>query len=264
MKISFSTLGCPNWMLSEILAAAKDLGYDGIELRGLGEDIYLPDAAMFKDGNAEKAKRSLDEMGLSIPCVSTDCLLSEDGCGAAAEAYIDLAAALGCPNVRLLGDKNPAPSDFVDDKKVAENLKVLIPKAQRAGVTLLVETNGVYSDTARLRKVIEAVKSPYVGVLWDVNHPVRFAGESPEKTWENIGRYVRHIHMKDSVKNGETVYKMLGYGDLPLTEIFAVLKKNGYQGFVSLEWTKRWNRELEDAGIVFAHYIYAVKRYIGQ
>jgi fatty-acyl-CoA synthase len=264
MKVCFSTLGCPNWTLGEILAAAKDLGYDGIELRGLGEDIYLPDAAMFSGGNAKKAKARFDEMRLEVPCVSGDCMLSSEGsCLAEAEAYIELAADLGCPNVRLLGDKNPAPSDHVDDQKVIENLKALLSKAQKAGVALLIETNGVYSDTARLKKVIEAANSPHAAVLWDVNHPVRYAGESPEETWANIGRYVRHMHVKDSVKNGETVYKMLGYGDLPLKEVFDILKKNGYGGYVSLEWTKRWNRELEDAGIVFAHYIYAVRKYIG-
>jgi len=35
MKIGFSTLGCPDWTLSEILATAKDLGYNGVEIRGI-------------------------------------------------------------------------------------------------------------------------------------------------------------------------------------------------------------------------------------
>ena len=35
MKLAFSTLGCPGWMWRDILSAAADLGYDGIEMRGL-------------------------------------------------------------------------------------------------------------------------------------------------------------------------------------------------------------------------------------
>lgn len=47
MKICFSTLGCPDWSWEEILAAAKDLGYDGIELRGLGNEIYARPSHFF-------------------------------------------------------------------------------------------------------------------------------------------------------------------------------------------------------------------------
>ena len=33
MKVSFSTLGCPEWSWAEITSMAKDLGFDGIEIR---------------------------------------------------------------------------------------------------------------------------------------------------------------------------------------------------------------------------------------
>lgn len=67
--------------------------------------------------------------------------------------------------------------------------------------------------------------------------------------------------IKDSIReNGVLHYKMVGYGDLPISDCFRMLKNNGYDGFISLEWTKRWNMELEDAGIVFSHFAYAVRR----
>ena len=33
MKLSFSTLGCPRMSFGDILAIAKDLSYDGIEIQ---------------------------------------------------------------------------------------------------------------------------------------------------------------------------------------------------------------------------------------
>ncbi|NLG53192.1 MAG: sugar phosphate isomerase/epimerase, partial [Clostridiales bacterium] len=33
-----------------------------------------------------------------------------------------------------------------------------------------------------------------------------------------------------------------------------------YNGYLSLEWTKRWDKELEDAGIVFSHFAYMARR----
>jgi len=34
-----------------------------------------------------------------------------------------------------------------------------------------------------------------------------------------------------------------------------LLKENNYNSFITLEWVKRWCPELEDAGIVFSHFI---------
>ena len=61
------------------------------------------------------------------------------------------------------------------------------------------------------------------------------------------------------MENGRLVYKMLGYGDLPIQQAFSLLKGTDYSGFISLEWTKRWHADLEDAGIVFSHFAYVVK-----
>jgi len=39
MKLSFSTLACPDWTIPQITAMAAGAGYDGIELRFVqGED----------------------------------------------------------------------------------------------------------------------------------------------------------------------------------------------------------------------------------
>ncbi len=263
MKSSFSTLGCPNWTLPEIFAAAKDLGYNGIELRGLGEDIYLPHARMLQAENCHRVRTMLKENGLSISCISTDCTLQipDGNVMDEAKAYIDLAARLGAPYIRLLGDTAPAPADNVDVDLVAARLRELAPLAQAQNVTLLLESNGVFSDTALLRDTVLATKSDAVAVLWDINHPVRYAGEEPGKSYENIGSLVRHVHIKDTaIENGKIVYKMLGYGSLPLKEALSLLKAADYSGFLSLEWTKRWNQELEDAGIVFAHFMFALGR----
>ena len=44
MKISFSTLACPDYSWVDIYSMAKDLGFGGIEIRGLGQDIFAVNA----------------------------------------------------------------------------------------------------------------------------------------------------------------------------------------------------------------------------
>ena len=79
------------------------------------------------------------------------------------------------------------------------------------------ETNGVYADTARLCKLLDEVASDAVAALWDMHHPYRFAGENPEKTVQNLGAYIKYVHIKDSVENGAVRYRMMGEEIYPLT-----------------------------------------------
>ncbi|PWT92378.1 MAG: xylose isomerase, partial [Blastocatellia bacterium] len=41
MKLAFSTLGCPNWELGQVIETAIRLGYAGVELRALGGSLDL-------------------------------------------------------------------------------------------------------------------------------------------------------------------------------------------------------------------------------
>ena len=268
MKYGFSTLVCPGWQWDEIITAASDLGFDGVELRGIGKDIILPESKLFSETGIPAIQSSLARTGLQIPCLSTGACLSDpavqEAALAEASAYIGLAAKLGAPYIRVLADREPAPpadSAVWDDTLLRKSLQKLLPLAQAKGITILLETNGVYADSARLRNLCEALSHPSLGVLWDAHHPYRFFGEKPADTYNNLKPYIRHVHIKDSVMdNGVFAYRMLGSGDVPLKEVMQILKHNGYSGYVVLEWVKRWNMGLEEPGIVLPHFIDAVKK----
>ena len=263
MKIAFSTLACPKFSWEEIYSMAKDLGYDGIEVRGLGKDIFAVRAQPFTEEALPDTIKKLNTLRLSIPCFSSaSCLKYADRKQenkAEIVSYIELAAKLKTPYVRVLADRDVAPEGDVDDELVAEQLKELAPIAADYGVTLLVESNGVYTDTVRLRNLLQHVASDAVAALWDVHHPYRIAGEAPEQTVQNLGTFIKYVHIKDSViQDGKIVYRMMGEGDLPIEEMIQALRSIDYEGFLSLEWVKRWSEDLEDAGIVipqFAHYM---------
>ncbi|MBQ2955726.1 MAG: AMP-binding protein, partial [Clostridia bacterium] len=117
----------------------------------------------------------------------------------------------------------------------------------------------------RLKKLLDDIGSPYVAALWDVHHPYRFFGEQPETTVANLGSYIKYIHVKDSVMEGDVVrYRMMGEGDLPVREALDALDKINYDGYVSLEWVKRWAPDLTDAGIVFPHFAHYMSDYMVQ
>ena len=73
MKISFSTLACPDYSWTDIYSMAKDLHFDGIEVRGLGDDIFAVKARPFTDSQLPLTVKKLKELGLEIPCLASGC-----------------------------------------------------------------------------------------------------------------------------------------------------------------------------------------------
>lgn len=267
MKLAFSTLGCPDFSWNDIYSMAKDVGFDGIEIRGLGNEIFAVNAQPFTEAQLPHTVKKLSELRLDIPCLSCGCCLkSAENAEKNYEEilqYIILASKLGTPYIRILADLEPHPNGEVDDGVVIEALKRLAPAAEEKGVTLLVETNGVYSDTSRLCSLLDHVASDAVAALWDMHHPYRFAGEKPGKTVQNLGAYIKYVHVKDSVmENGVPKYRMMGEGDLPIDEMMRALRSINYEGYVSLEWVKRWAADLDDAGVVFPNFANYMERYL--
>lgn len=263
MKFAFSTLGCPRWSWEEIISTASDMGYDGVELRGIGSQIYLPHVKNFSPELLPEVKDQLVNMKLEVPCLTTGAFLFDPEKKEAAlkevKEYLTLANGLRVPYLRVLADANPDPG-IVNESMIVDNLSALLPLAEELGVTLLLETNGVYAQSEKLAALMKKINHPSLAVLWDIHHPYRYFNETAEDTYANLKAWIKHVHIKDSiVKDGKVEYRMFGYGDVPAAEAINILLRDGYQGYVVLEWVKRWCMDLEEPGIVFHQYLNAMK-----
>ena len=258
MKLAFSTIACPRWGFNEIFSKAVDFSFDGIKIRGISNEIYAPNIKVFSDENIKQTKRKLDEANIKISCFTSAACLAENkdkekhlGEG---KAYIDLAEKIGAEFVRVM----PTGVPYLDggDKDLCKKqYQELCNYGQKKGVTPIMETNGMFADTKVLKDFINSIESSNKGVLWDINHPYRFNNEKIQDTLSNIGNFIKYIHIKDSIEeNGRISYKLLGYGDLPIKEAIQGLKNINYNGYLSLEWVKRWNKNLEEPFIVIPNY----------
>jgi len=113
MKLAFSTLGCPDFDWPDIYSMAKDFGFDGIEIRGLGREIFAVRAKPFTEAELPQTIKKLQQLRLEIPCLSSGCCLKfadkADENHKEIVQYIELAAKLKTPYVRILADKEPQP-----------------------------------------------------------------------------------------------------------------------------------------------------------
>jgi fatty-acyl-CoA synthase len=260
MKLAFSTLGCPGWSFNEIFATAKDLGLDGIEIRGLGSQMYVPKAAEFNAKNIDKTKEFLIKTGLKVSMLTSDAAFDDKNTMAAsvkaAKEYIDLAVMLGCNYVRVLGERTIYPEKKPDLGIVREGYTQVLDYASGKNVFPLLETNGVFADTKVLSEFIRSLNRSNAFVLWDIHHPYRVFSETAEVSAKNLEGLVKYAHVKDSVlQNSHIQYRMMGYGDVPVLDCLKQLKKSGFDSYISLEWVKRWQPDLSEPGIVFSHYV---------
>ncbi|SHE89714.1 Sugar phosphate isomerase/epimerase [Caldanaerobius fijiensis DSM 17918] len=265
MKVSFTTLSCPDWPWEKILDEAARLGYDGIEIRGIEGEMYLPKAKPFLPENIDKTKMLLKQKNLKICCLDTSCSFHDK---ATYNNYlqegidtIDLAFKMEVPFIRVFGNSIPNLEEEEDVINMISNaMNELGHYAESKGVCVLIETHGDFANTIRLLKVLEKVDSNSVGVLWDINHPYKAFSEPVEETYARLKNYIKHTHIKDSIGVGkEAKLCMIGQGDMPIAQCIEILKQNGYNGWLSLEWEKKWHPELEEPEIALEVYIRYIK-----
>lgn len=265
MKIAFTTLGCPEWSLNQISESARQLAYDGVELRFIAGNMDLLSAPELTVNQAQSL-RSMRDVNIEICCLDSSVRFDDPSASTRAEQlqcgrqYIDLAQAMGVPYVRVFGDtfaKADSPARVMD--WVVDGLQRLAAHAERTDVSVLLESHGDFSRADLLCEVMQRVNAPQAGILWDVHHPWRFHGESPQQTVASIGRWIRHTHWKDSVPTKDDArgyrYVLFGEGELPMRDFVGALRTMQYDGWLSLEWEKKWHPSIDEPEVAFPQFI---------
>jgi sugar phosphate isomerase/epimerase len=270
MKLSFSTLGCPNWSFDEIALKASQYGYDGVAFRGIGGELDLTKVPEFFPGALANTRHRLQEAGLATSMVLTSAVMmiaepeKLEASLQLGQSHIEIASELECPYIRVFGGQMPVGISYAAAvRRAGERLHRLGDYAAQRGVHVLIETHDDWVVTSHLRRAVEAADHPNVGVLWDVHHPVRIAGESVAQVWANIGPWVRSVDIKDSITDFEArlgyQYVQIGDGEIPLKDALRILKAAGFDGWLTFEWEKVWHPNLADPSVAFPEFIARIR-----
>ncbi len=261
MKLSFSINGWKNTGWQDFVDLAEEIGYKGIELHNvLGSDLIEKDGPFHKYNSAATMRR-LADLGISIPCVDISVDISSEAVEENAKyitACIDFASQIRVPYIRVYASGKSENSK----ENVIECLGKVVDYAAEKGVTVLIETYGMFSDTAALRDVLMTFASDSLAALWDVYYTYCEKGEDTEKTITNLGAYIKHVHLKDSAVYGnEREYCLMGEGEIPTEEVINALSSVNYNGFMSLEWNPEWMPELTEIDVIFSHFAQYMQKF---
>ncbi|MBQ9474773.1 MAG: AMP-binding protein [Bacteroidales bacterium] len=255
MKLSFSTRGWTDLSWDEIVSSACEMHFSGIEAYNVPRTPALtqPGGALNKY-SLGATTRVLKKNHLSIPCFDSSNDLSQVSEEMLSEMrfLISLAHDMSCEYVCAF-----AKEDKWDT--IRKNLDELIPFARQKDVTILVKTSGIFSDTKRLRSLMDMYACDQIAVVWDVHHPYRDNSETPAQSITNLGAYVKHVHLRDSGDDG--AYAMVGEGTFPIDEVMMALSSINYDGFVSLEWKPEYMSEMSERDVIFPFFVNYMQRF---
>jgi sugar phosphate isomerase/epimerase len=252
MKLTISTLACPEWSLERIVQVAAANGIDGIDFRGLGSEIDITKLPSFNDG-LDNTLALLRAHNLEMPCLNSSVTLVTPAPERwqmmldEANRSARLAEKTHTRFLRVFGGGVPKDLSREEAALLARrHLRQMMKICHPFGCTPLVETHDEWATSLQMLEIIHEFDPRDVGVLWDIEHPFR-RGENPADTFASLRRFIRHVHFKDSVRTGnKNSPRLLGEGELPVRECHALLREGGYDGWVCLETEKRWHAEAPD------------------
>ena len=133
---------------------------------------------------------------------------------------------------------------------IAANARKVTEYAETQGIKTCTENHGyIAQDSDRVERLVNAVAHDNYGLLVDMGNFI-CADENPASAVSRVAPYAFHAHIKDmrvrpepteSCKNmtrGGNFFcgTVVGEGDVPVKKCLQILKRAGYDDFVSLEY----------------------------
>jgi sugar phosphate isomerase/epimerase len=268
MKLAFSTLGCPDWNLAQIVEAAQRFRYDGVELRAIDGSLDLLSRPEFRPDEIANTRRYFEDHAVSICCIDTSCTFhSLDRSERLAQvdlalAHAELAAQLGATLIRVFPDKiQPGATREQTRDFIAESLRRIADRLP-SGLHVALETHGDFARTDAAAEIATLADHPRVKLIWDVANSVA-AGDSIAHGARTTEPYLVHIHLRDArpVVGSEHWLPMLaGRGCVPFAEAVAAIEILKFDGYVSFEWEKYWRPEIEEPEVALPDFVSAIRK----
>jgi len=237
------TLALHTWtldttVLADLLPIAHATGWNAVELRRL--DFVR---AGERGETAAQVIDLVKASGLPVACAGV-----EPGwmwAGGAERARVLAVFAEQCERARALGAAtvmSPVDRGRGDVGDAAASLREVGDIAGRHGVKLAVEFNSLaeqLNTLERMREVTTRAAHPACGLLLDTYHLGR-SGASLRAIEDVAPAEIAYVQYSDVPRSGLEPGKALdrlppGKGAVPFKEIFGVLQKKGYAGYLSYE-----------------------------
>ncbi|MFZ7125231.1 MAG: sugar phosphate isomerase/epimerase family protein [Desulfobacterales bacterium] len=251
MVFGYSTNAYVKCTLEESLERIARLGFKGVEIMCDRPHLYPPD---FDEASVAGIKRILEDNELTVTNLNSFTLFAVGDTylpswiePEAERREIRIRHTIRCLQVaKALGARNISipPGGPIEKGMTREaafrlfhaGLDRVVPEAEALGVALLVEPepNLLMEKTSEFKPFIKSVRSPAVGLNFDIGH-FFCAGEDPAAAFEELYEWVGHVHVEDIADTRVHNHLIAGHGAIDFNRVFSTMKRLRYEGHISLE-----------------------------
>lgn len=239
---------------ADCVEKAKEIGFDAIEFVDM-----IPEEGYTEESYAKLIRERAEKAGIEITAYTVGARLITDS-DEETEAEIkrimkkvDVAEILGVKLMRHDAYFSQAKYRSFDASlpELADNIRRITEYAESKGIRTMVENHGfICQDSIRVEKIFNAVNHPNFGLLCDIGNFL-CVDENPVTAVSRVAPYAFHAHIKDFYVHGfdypadgcivtrgcnKIKGAPAGYGDVPVKQCVAILKKAGFTGNFSLEF----------------------------
>ncbi len=260
MKLCTSSYSIGRYGINQIdaIKKTKELGFGAIEIAEIS-----PHDGSSKQEYAKKLRETADREGIEIVNFVFSCNLAKPVHGetmddemAYTKEMIDIAEILGVKIIRhdATFDLGDYPSFDAALPDMADRTREITEYAQAKGIKTTVENHGfICQQPDRLEKLFNAVNHENFGLLCDMGNFL-CSDSDPIDAVSLLAPYAAYVHVKDFYfKSGSTIDNPgdgffcsrggnflkgspIGHGIVPVTQCLSILKKAGYDGYITIEY----------------------------
>ncbi len=242
----------PELTLKDFLTDCAKFGLEGAEptsyyFPGDVDNTYLCEL---------KAQAFRLGLGISSTAVGNNFCLppgeARDGQIARVKTWVDRAAVLGAPVIRIFSGRARKGQSVEDARKLAvEAIEDCCEYAGKHGIFLGLENHGGLTSSADgMLEIVRAVKSPWFGAWMDTGN---FHGGDVYSELVKIAPYTIHVQVKVVVSS-----KQIGRQPTDFARLAKILGDVDYRGWICLEY-----EEKEDPRVACPKYLAALRKAFG-
>lgn len=159
------------------------------------------------------------------------------------------AGAIGAPLLRIFGGAHPCCGGKLPHaralEKVLHGIELCLPEAQKQRVALALENHGCLpGHSYEIAAIIHKFNSPWLKCTFDCANFLANnmdEKENPLTAYDRLKGQIAHVHFKDfdidPAAPGRKVQACpAGQGIVPLRQLSALMREDGYAGYCSLEY----------------------------
>jgi hexulose-6-phosphate isomerase len=120
-------------------------------------------------------------------------------------------------------------------KRSQENIRKLIPDAEKHGVKIAIEEvwNKFLLSPIEFARYIDELESPWVGAYFDVGNVVEFG--YPEEWIRELGKRILKVHIKEYAKPNRFKYRLGDGKEIDWAAVRQAFLDVGYEGWITAE-----------------------------